>query len=136
MLAMYNQLVSIYRRDVAAERAIKKAHVESVDCCVNMFCVEYARVTTEVQEINAGKVQSAVELEQPILDEHAQQQQQVDDFFGDISTGDEGKENILTSLSNFSGLRSDMTITEAMKVYQQARSLPVELPATATTENT
>ena len=73
MLAMYNQLVSIYRRDVAAERVVKKAHAESVDCCVNMFCVEYARVATEVQEINAGKVQNAVESEQPSMDEHTQQ---------------------------------------------------------------
>ena len=135
MLAVYNQLVGIYRRDVEAERIVKKAHAEAVDCCVNMFYVEYARVVTEVQEINAGKVQNAVESEQLLMDEHTQQQQQIDDFFSDTSTGDEGRENILTSLSKFSGLRSDMTITEAMKSYQQARSLPPELPATATSGN-
>jgi hypothetical protein len=63
-LSIYNQLVSIYRRDAMAARTIKKAHVEAIDCVVNMFHVEYNRIVIETQEVMANKVKEFIQYEQ------------------------------------------------------------------------
>jgi hypothetical protein len=63
-LFIYNQLVSIYRRDAMAARTIKKAHVEAIDCVVNMFHVEYNRIVIETQEVMANKVKEFIQYEQ------------------------------------------------------------------------
>jgi hypothetical protein len=56
IVSIYNQLIGIYRRDIASVKVVKKAHAEMIDCCVNMFHVEYNRIATETQEVMACKV--------------------------------------------------------------------------------
>ena len=133
MLSTYNQLVSMYRRDVAAARIIKKAHAEAVDCIVNMFHVEYNRVATETQEIIANKVKEAVQYEQQLMDTYVEQQP--DSFCEDAMLDNVVKENILISTSNRKRIEGELTIAEAMKEYQKARSLPPEMPGTSTSSN-
>ena len=124
-LSIYNQLVSMYRRDVMATRSVKKAHVEAVDCVVNMFHVEYNRIAIETQEVMANKVKDSIQHGQQ-YDETTEDivaEQAMDAILEDTTGASLIKESIRASNDKNKIVKGELTIAEAMKTSKSSEQV-------------
>jgi hypothetical protein len=133
IVSIYNQLIGIYRRDIASVKVVKKAHAEMIDCCVNMFHVEYNRIATETQEVMASKVKEAIQNEQQYEDTEIEHM--FDDLLGDTPEANFVKETITKEIIKNRKEGNIMTGTETTK-HLQTNTIPQELATKETPRNT
>ena len=104
-----------------------------IDCCVNMFHVEYNRIATETQEVMASKVKEAIQNEQQYEDTEIEHM--FDDLLGDTPEANFVKETITKEIIKNRKKGNIMTGTETTR-HLQTNTIPQELATKETPRST